>query len=155
MKQDVASVASESAEPIYYAGDEIEAHGELHTVAYWARCSGQSVRILLKHLRSLPRLAPEIVIAVPRCTRIDPHALPGEPHAWTWDVLPWEDDEWAQDFVARHPGGATLAEVGDALGLVRERVRQVEETAMIKLRRAALRLDVPVKSMLEALSALR
>jgi hypothetical protein len=40
----------------------------------------------------------------------------------------------ALDFVDSHPGGATLEEVGAELTLTRERVRQIEVTAMAKLK---------------------
>ena len=42
-----------------------------------------------------------------------------------------EDDPWAMEIARR--GGATLEIVGDALGLTRERVRQIEEKARKKL----------------------
>lgn len=59
----------------------------------------------------------------------------GEPGAWTWQLLPWEDDLWAQEFVQKHPCGATLEEIGEALGVSMQRVRQIEEKALRKLRR--------------------
>lgn len=37
------------------------------------------------------------------------------------------------DFVAEHPDGATLAEVSALFGVSRERVRQIEESALAKL----------------------
>jgi hypothetical protein len=58
----------------------------------------------------------------------------------------WSDTELAEalermrwtcslDFAAEHDDGATLQEVGDALGLTKERVRQLEESATLKLKR--------------------
>ena len=43
-------------------------------------------------------------------------------------------DNCALDFVEDHPDGATLEEVGAALLLTRERVRQIEESALQKVR---------------------
>lgn len=44
-------------------------------------------------------------------------------------------DAAAQAFVASHPGGATLETVAESFGLTRERVRQIEEQALARLRR--------------------
>lgn len=51
----------------------------------------------------------------------------------------YADDPAAQLFVAHFDGGATLEFVGAAFGISRERVRQIEEQAIAKLRR---RLDL-------------
>jgi broad specificity phosphatase PhoE len=152
MREDVACVTSEA---MYFATDEVEAYGEIRSVASWASCSGHTVRSLRKRLSELATLPAEIALAAPSYVRIDPTALPGQPRSWTWDLLPWEDDEWAQEWVARHPGGGTLEEVGAALGVVRERVRQVEESAMAKFRREARRAGVPVRILLQALGEMR
>lgn len=49
--------------------------------------------------------------------------------------LRYEDDVACQLLVNAHPDGLTLDEVGRALGLTRERVRQIEAAALAKLRR--------------------
>lgn len=41
----------------------------------------------------------------------------------------------ARDVATAHPDGLSLAEVGDLLGVTRERVRQLEVSALLKLRR--------------------
>lgn len=53
--------------------------------------------------------------------------------------LRYEDDVAAQLVVAAWPDGATLEVIADAMGVTRERVRQIEERA---LRRLYLRMRV-------------
>jgi len=133
----------------------LKAYGTSMPLTEWARLYGLRPGHLRRRLQALKGLPPEVILSVRYARHLDPRAKPGAPHSWTWDALCWEDDEWAQTWVARHPGGATLEEVGDALGIVRERVRQVEEVAMLKLRRAARQQGLPMRMMLEALSELR
>lgn len=47
--------------------------------------------------------------------------------------MPWHLDAQSQEFVETHLSGATLEEIGEELGLTRERVRQLEESALRKL----------------------
>lgn len=58
-------------------------------------------------------------------------AVPFDP----WGDLPWAQHKEAKDVVAAHPDGMTLEEIGAVLGLTRERVRQIEATALVKLRK--------------------
>lgn len=51
-------------------------------------------------------------------------------------ITPYERDVAAQLFVAAFPMGATLEMVGDAMGVSRERVRQLESVAFEKVRTA-------------------
>lgn len=57
----------------------------------------------------------------------------------------YEDDFVCRVFVHMYPKGQTLAMVGEMLSLSRERVRQIEERALRKLRAnvAALGLEAP------------
>jgi hypothetical protein len=48
-------------------------------------------------------------------------------------VTRFADDPEAISFVATHPGGGTLEEVGEMFDLTRERIRQIEERALAKL----------------------
>lgn len=111
---------------------EVDAFGERKSIAEWASAKGLTVRSLKKRLTVLP---PETALSLPPWARLTRLTIPGgEPLSWTWDYLPWKRDIWAQHFVATHPGGALLEEVGDALGITRERVRQIEQAALRKLK---------------------
>lgn len=108
----------------------VEAFGERLSIPAWARVTGLSINAVRRRLRLFP---PEIALLLPVAAHADPNAKPGAPRSWTWELLLYEDDCYAQRFVEAHPHGATLDEVGDALGIVRERVRQIEEQALEKL----------------------
>lgn len=49
-------------------------------------------------------------------------------------TTPFADDAEAQRLVAEHPDGMTLEQVGDVLGVTRERIRQIEAAALKSLR---------------------
>lgn len=134
---------------------ELKAYGTSMSVTEWARELGMRREQLYTRLRRYRGLPPEVVLALPTCVHLDPGAKPGEPRSWTWDLLEWEDDPGAQAFLAQHPGGATLEEVAAALGVTRERVRQIEEIAMRKCRREAERLGVEASAIFGSLDELR
>lgn len=48
--------------------------------------------------------------------------------------LPWDEDARAQWFAHRNPGGAPLEVIAREYGYTRERIRQIEERALAKLR---------------------
>lgn len=49
--------------------------------------------------------------------------------------VPWEESDWSWYVVAHHPNGLTLDEIGQLMGITRERVRQIEQKAFGKLLR--------------------
>lgn len=49
-------------------------------------------------------------------------------------ITRYDDDPECQRFVEEHPGGASIYEIGDALGISGERVRQIEAVALRRLR---------------------
>ena len=53
-----------------------------------------------------------------------------------WNLPLWADD-WVWYVTHVHPDGLTLDQVGEFYGLTRERIRQLEEGALRKLRKAA------------------
>lgn len=86
------------------------------------------------------------------------------------ETLEWERDTYAQELVARHPGGMKLDEMAREMGITRERIRQIEAAALRKLRFAlslrgsirhalAERMNLPssemVRDALDALTDLR
>ncbi|MBZ0116592.1 MAG: hypothetical protein K8H88_06350 [Sandaracinaceae bacterium] len=58
---------------------------------------------------------------------------------------PYGEDRAAQAFVAEHPDGATLEQVGLALGVTRERVRQIELDALRHFRQRARVAGLPLE----------
>jgi hypothetical protein len=73
-------------------------------------------------------------------------------HSWR-DGVPYEHDLRCQRFVAEHPHGATLEEVGVELGVSRERIRQIEAVALRRLRKAAQRLAPELEEVIAQLLA--
>lgn len=61
--------------------------------------------------------------------------------------VPWLEDYTARAFVVHHPEGATLEEVGQMLGVTRERVRQIEVAAFKRLRRACEREGIDAEDL--------
>lgn len=62
-------------------------------------------------------------------------------------TTPYTEDLACQRFVAKHPDGATLDEVGEMLGVTRERVRQIEAKALAHFRRRALIAGLPIEAL--------
>lgn len=52
------------------------------------------------------------------------------------DELPWEEDTEAQRFVADHPDGAGVEQIGKIFGCTKQAVSQMEARALAKLREA-------------------
>lgn len=125
---------------------QVEAFGEARALGDWVE--GTAVRRAALR-RRLASMHAEIALNLPAHARVKHGAPPGTAASWTWWLLDYEDDPWAQAFVAAHPDGATLEEVGAALGIVRERVRQLEESAIRKCRRAAQKLGAEALAVLE------
>lgn len=109
---------------------------ELRTVAEWAELANQNERRLCDYLNAGIPL--EAAVQIPRNARVDLDAPPGGPLSWTWYALPPDLDPWFHDFRKNHPGGATLEEVGYVMGVTRERLRQLEEMALRRLRDSEL-----------------
>lgn len=55
-----------------------------------------------------------------------------------WLDLEWEEDALARQLVSEEPDGMTLDSIGEHLDLTRERVRQIEQEALKKLRHPEL-----------------
>lgn len=50
-----------------------------------------------------------------------------------WSDLEWEEHPAARLVVTNNPAGMTLEEIGAVMGITRERVRQIEHSALAKL----------------------
>jgi hypothetical protein len=51
-----------------------------------------------------------------------------------WRDLSWQEHQEARDFVKLHPDGASLDQIGSAMGFSGERARQIYEEAIAKAR---------------------
>jgi hypothetical protein len=75
---------------------------------------------------------------------------------WSDDVLIHPTLPYLEDIACRHfvrlTKGATLDMIGTAIGLTRERVRQIELAALVKLRRACEREGTDLREILASLS---
>ncbi len=107
--------------------------GQTRSIKEWAEITGLPETTLFG--RIYRRWDPELVLTAPRGGHRPPDArIPQiDPRS------PWADDEVAQKLVRDNPHGMTLDEVGIAFGITRERVRQIEQRAIQKLRAAARR----------------
>jgi ribosomal protein S27AE len=81
------------------------------------------------------RCRPCLYVSCPHNNYLNIHASTGtikltHPHREPWDVVP--DDSCSLDVADRGP--QTLEKVGDIMGLTRERTRQIEQAAVIRLR---------------------
>lgn len=63
------------------------------------------------------------------------------------EQVPWERDHEAQELVANGP--LTLNEIGEYYGLSRERIRQIEATALRKLRRVSSEMGLQLEQLLQ------
>lgn len=127
----------------------VPAFGEARTIREWSHSAQVSLSVLRRRMRVFH---PEVALTLPVQSHADPDAEPGAPGSWTWELLRYEDDPWARRFVAQHPEGATLEEVGAALGVVREAVRKIEEAALEKVRAAASELGLSIEQFTAGLS---
>ena len=51
-------------------------------------------------------------------------------------------DHVVEEFIHQHPNGASMVEIGEALGITRERVYQILRKALAKCQVAALRAGI-------------
>jgi hypothetical protein len=58
----------------------------------------------------------------------------GQPDSWSWHVLPWEDDPWAQAAFRVAPEGQGYVQIMETMGATRQRQEQVLTSALRKLK---------------------
>jgi DNA-directed RNA polymerase specialized sigma24 family protein len=58
---------------------------------------------------------------------------PARPTARTWSKLPYEDDPFAQGFIAAHPEGMSLDDIARAMRIPRSQVTSIMQRALSKL----------------------
>lgn len=116
--------------------DTLTVRGETRYIVEWAKIAGISEDTLRKRLAA--EWEPEEAVTKPkaltnRAVVLRGHVPDGAPGSSTWYDLPWEKDTWAQEFVAAHPDGASLEQVGDAMGVKVSWVCEMEQNALAKL----------------------
>lgn len=112
---------------------ELTFNGETLTLREWAERTGIRAALLRKRIVT-DRWDVERALTAPRrnypmsCKRIRDAVVDLD--------TPYEQDPIAQAIVRRWPDGLPLEAVGALVGWSRERVRQIEESALRKLREA-------------------
>ena len=132
----LARIDDSKRAPRYLRPHTITARGKTATYAAWARELGIDENVL--RMRKLCGWSDEEAVARKTRTyqpRVRADAFSGQPEAASWSELPWEEDDWAWYATACHPEGLGLSEVGALVGLCKERVRQIQVSALNKLRR--------------------
>jgi len=74
------------------------------------------------------------------------HGYARPKRAFIDDVTPYEADFRARVFVSMYPNGATLETVGAMFDVTRERIRQIEQSAIERSVRACDRLGVSLET---------
>jgi hypothetical protein len=116
------------------AAAKIEAFGKTQTRGEWAREYGIHRNTLDTRLdRGLPL---EQAVSIPaHCKLANLEADAGHPGATSWYKPRYEDDDHCWYVVANHPEGLTLEQVGQLMGVTRERIRQIEAKIIRKVRK--------------------
>jgi hypothetical protein len=113
-------------------------NGVTRPLVEWARDAGLSIDALAKRIDN--GWAPAKAVTTPRQATNRPREVrygirAGQPGSWSWYELPYERDAHAQAFVSAHPDGATMGEVGAAMGIELTWVCEIEQGALKKLRK--------------------
>jgi len=125
--------------------DKITAFGRTLTIPEWSQRTGLGVRTIEQRIAH--DWPVEQILTAPKSTRM---ATVNGKERLVNLVTPWEEDDRCWYVVAHHPGGLTLRQIGDIVGLTRERVRQIEAMALHKLRRHPRRAAALMQLMRES-----
>lgn len=124
-------------------------NGGMYTTSEIAEMTG------MKHATVRSRVAHGRPLDMPLCyhrQRGPRHAIDHIAPGCVVSTLPYEQDAVCQELIMQH-GSMTLDEVGHALGVSRERVRQIQYQAMVKLLRNPRSAYFLVRSMERAEAA--
>lgn len=110
-----------------------EYNGEALTLSAWALKLGLSKSRLEQRIKAGRPLSN---VFSPRGEQSVPRQRGAVCAEWLPTIkLPWELDTFAQDVVRNNPGGMELQKIADLMGVCRQRVEQIEESAFAKLRK--------------------
>lgn len=111
----------------------LSARGVSMTVSQWSKATGLT-RSLIR-ARKRKGFSDVDAVTIPAMTRHSRLGIPdGHPDSVNWDRDEWENDDYAWYVVQHHPEGLSLEQIGAVMGLSDERVRQIIEEALDKLR---------------------
>ncbi len=106
------------------------------TISEWSKRTGITRSLLRKRKRK--GWSDQETVTTPDHTRHAGLRIPiGHPQSVSWTRDTWENDDHAWYVVMHQPDGLTLEQIGAVMGLGFERVRQIEQEALDKLRQLA------------------
>ena len=113
-----------------YVPRTVKVNGKLTTLRAAAEANGVSYSVARERIRSGWTIERAVSEPVTRQREIECT----DPYGWARANVPWKLDLEAQRIVAEHPGGMGYEEIAKVFRTSRQRIQQIEESALRKLR---------------------